>query len=162
MTAAASLLIFVSLYLAGLFWWYRWQRKRDRARDRRRWSLLTESDELRLLVKEGERALYRTVEGRCLVGWTRDGVVTSGVLAANPDDRAYLVAWAVIQSKSGKLVVYRFNKREGEAAATGEVQILDSFAQLEAVVPPRIFERALREAGILKPEDYETLPLEGV
>jgi hypothetical protein len=70
------------------------------------------------------------------------------------------VDWAVIQAAKGKFVIYRFDKRSADEPQTGVIQVVDSLRELEAVVPPRIFEQALKEAGFRKPEEYKEVPIQ--
>jgi hypothetical protein len=65
--------------------------------------------------------------------------------------------WAIIHTAKGKFVVYRFDKKS--QPATGLIRIVDSWRELEAAVPPSIFEQALEEAGFRKPEEYRKVPL---
>ena len=66
--------------------------------------------------------------------------------------------WAVIQVKE-KLVAYRFHDRNREEPRTGEITVCNSWRELESLVPPNIFEEALRESGIKKPSEYREEPL---
>ena len=66
----------------------------------------------------------------------------------------------MIQSVKGKLVVYRFDKREEGKPSTGVIQVYDSWREFEAAVPANILEEALRGAGIKKPAEYSEAPLE--
>ena len=130
----------MSLYgSAGWFIWSgrRWSRKATTKR--------------RLLVKdENGLPMWRTVNARVLVGW----VGSKGVVSTTLD------RWAVLETRKGKLVVYRDDERQPEGPRTGVIQVCDSWRELESVVPPRVFEQALLEAGIKKPSEYRAAPLE--
>jgi hypothetical protein len=103
----------------------------------------------RLLVKDADGLpVWQTVRGRVLVGWVSSrGTVTSGI-----------GDWVVIRAAQGKLVACRFDNRD--EPATGVIQICDSWPALEAIVPAAVFEKALLEAGIKKPNEYREVPLE--
>jgi hypothetical protein len=104
--------------------------------------------------------MWRSVRGRVLVGWLDSkGEITSGSWATFESDNRGS-DWAVIQAAKGKLVVYRFDKREADEPKTGVIQVCDSWQTLELAVPARIFEEALLAAGIKKPSEYRDVPLE--
>jgi hypothetical protein len=115
----------------------------------------------RLLVKDEDGQLvWRTVKGRMLVGYPDlKGVVTSGYWASFESDK-WGDSWAVLQAAKGKLVVYRFDRDQLEGPHTGVIQVCDSWRELESVVPAKILEAALLEAGIEKPSEYRDVPLE--
>ena len=108
----------------------------------------------RLLVNEDGQFVWRTVRGRCLVGGSdKKQQISWGRWADDTD-------WAIIETAKRKLVVYRFDKRVDDQPRTGVIQICDSWRALELAVPPTIFEDALLQAGIKKPDEYRELPLE--
>jgi hypothetical protein len=108
----------------------------------------------RMLVNEDSHLLWRTVRGRLLVGGSDGKQQISWGLWADDAD------WAIIETASGKLVVYRFEKPTGEQPRAGVIQICESWRVLESAVPATICEAALREAGIRKPDEYREVPLE--
>jgi hypothetical protein len=111
-----------------------------------------------LLVIEDGHPVWRTVRGSLLVGYSyTKRRVESGMGAKASDGQ--LVDWAVIQTARGKFVIYRFAERTGNEPRTGSIQIVNSWPELEAAVPARIFEEALETAGFRKPEEYKEVPL---
>jgi hypothetical protein len=112
----------------------------------------------RLLVKDADGQLvWHTVRGRILVGWqdSKEQVVSSGRWGEDGRD------WAVIRTKSGKMVAYRFDKYESDQPKTGViVKICNSWRELESAVPAKVSEEALLAAGIKKPSEYREVPLE--
>jgi hypothetical protein len=112
----------------------------------------------RLLVIEDGHPIGRTVRGALLVGSSyRKRQVNWGMNAKTSDGK--WADWAVIQITKGKFVVYRFDDRPRNEPHTGTIQIVNSWLELEAAVPARIFEEAMETAGFRKPEEYKELPL---
>lgn len=138
----AALTVLVNI---PLFWWIiRSCRRTSRKSNVKR----------RLLVKDADGLpVWHTVRGRVLLGWLdNDSNVTSGNYADGNE-------WAVVRAANGKLVVYRFDKHVPDQPKTGVIQIYDSWPSLESAVPASIFEQALLEAGIKKPNEYREVPL---
>ena len=115
----------------------------------------------RMLVMEDGQLVWCTVRGALLVGSSNYGkrVVNWGAWARRTDGPDWDTGsqWAIIQTTQKKFVVYRFDKKT--ELAPGTIQVVDSWPELEAVVPPSIFEQALDAAGFRKPEEYREVPL---
>ena len=110
-----------------------------------------------LLVKEDGNFVWRSIRGKCLVGWPNSrGEISAGQWSKDEDLRD----WAVIEAAKEKFVVYRFDKRVDDEPQTGVIQVCDSWRELESALPPDIFERALLEAGFKKPTQYREAPLQ--
>jgi hypothetical protein len=142
--------VLVALYMPFLIWMYLKMRSESRKAKIKR----------RLLVMEEGQPVWRTVRGALLVGWPgRKQRVHSGPWATSSDGPEWDTGtrWAIIQTAKGKFVVYRFDKKS--EPATGVIRIVDSWRELEAAVPPSIFEQALEEAGFRKPEESKEVPL---
>lgn len=142
------LIAVISVYIALLAWLFNSSRKWSRkARTKRR-----------LLVKEDGQIVSRVVRGRVLVGWPdHTGHIVSGMTARNIKE--WSRDYVVIQAAKGKFVVYRFNERVENEPKTGTIEIYDSWRALEAVLPPEIFEEALRESGLKKPSEYKEIAI---
>jgi hypothetical protein len=117
----------------------------------------------RLLVKEDRQFVWRTIRGKCLVGWPNGkGEISSGEWTKTVDAETgeWGQEWAVIQAAKEKFIAYRFDKRVDDEPRTGMIRVCDSWRDLESALPPDIFERALLEAGFKKPSRYREVPLE--
>jgi hypothetical protein len=121
---------------------------------------------IRLLVEENGSKLWRTVEGRFLLGSANiygdpalgRPVVTPESLGAQWNWRA---DWYVIQAKSGKFIIY---KRPADSSV-GTIGICEDLAALASALPGNLFREATeqmdRGEGSRAP-GYPELPLEGV
>jgi hypothetical protein len=147
----------IVLPLAGFWVWLIWSvigSSRHHRRKANEW--------LRLLVKEDDEILWRTVRGRLLVGYSsrRQEVIAGrwGKLPAAGKD-SYGEEWAVIWTVRRKLVVYQLAENL-EDRKIGSIQVYPSWAELEAAVPPGIFQEAAMVAGVTKRAEYRELPLD--
>jgi hypothetical protein len=130
-------------------------------RRHRGWSRRARVKRRLLVMKEDRQCVWHTVKGKLLVGWSdSNGAVTSGSWSQGEPgtERWRGQDWAVIQTKE-KLVVYQFHDRNRDEPRTGEITVCNSWRELESLVPPKIFEEALLEAGIKKPSEYREEPL---
>jgi hypothetical protein len=115
---------------------------------------------IRLLVEEAGTRLWRTVEGRCVLGSAgADGelaVIGRWTKTAGPRIDFY-----VIQAVSGKFVVYQ---RPADSSV-GTIQIADDLAALATLLPADLYQEARQRAlpgGRSRVPGYPELPLEGV
>jgi hypothetical protein len=100
---------------------------------------------IRLLVEENGGKLWRTVEGKCLLGSAGiDGDLRLGrwAKAAGGNGRDSMVDWFVIQTKGRKFVIY---KRPADSAV-GSIQICGDLAELETALPVDLFAEASARA----------------
>ena len=112
----------------------------------------------RLLVKEDGNFVWRSIRGKCLVGWPNSkGEIRWGEWSKRGEGRQ---EWVVIQAAKEKFVVYRFDELVDDEPQTGVIQVCEGWNDLESALPPDIFERALLEAGFKKPSDYREAPLQ--
>lgn len=108
----------------------------------------------RLLMKDAEGVpIWRTVHGKCLLGWPSG---KNEIRSGEWDNERPTApgTWAVIEAAKGKLVVCHW------LTDNETIQVYDSWRELEAAVPASIFEKALVAAGIKKPVKYREEPLE--
>jgi hypothetical protein len=152
------LTLVVLLPLAGFWVWLNWSAIGSSRHYRRK-----ANEWLRLLVKEGDEILWRTVRGRLLVGYPnrRQEVIAGrwGKLPATGNE-SYGDEWAVIWTARRKqLVVYQLTAKL-EDPRIGNIRIYPSWAELEAAVPLEIFKEAATVAGLTKPAGYREVPLD--
>jgi hypothetical protein len=94
---------------------------------------------IRLLVEESGGKVWRTFEGRCLVGGPQ-----SGMAAEAPDGRDGW--WSVIRSKAGKFVLY-LEQVVARDEYRGSLEVFDSFEEMAARAPERIVKLAAKAMG---------------
>jgi hypothetical protein len=143
-----ALPLVVILLMDGLWGAFPWWATRSSRRSRRQANL-----PLRLLVKEGDGILWRTMRGCLLVGYANmQKEVVAGVWGkpARAGKGAFGDEWAIILTAKQRLVVYQFGERQEDLKA-GTIQSYASWPELEAAVPPAIFQQAMLAAGITKP-----------
>jgi hypothetical protein len=116
-------------------------------------------------VEENGNKVWRTVEGKCLIGRVGpDGdlsIMGRWAKAKDGAGRDTAFDFYVIQAGSGKFVVY---KRPADSSV-GTVQICEDLAMLEAVLPADLFLEATARVGAgdrSRAAGYPELPLEGV
>jgi hypothetical protein len=108
---------------------------------------------IRLLVEEDGEKLWRTFEGRALVG-SMDGKIALG--RPGEGGKGGLL---VFQSASGKLIVYRTPNHV--TSAPGVIEIYVNFAALCATIPLAVYDELAVKLGVQAPVTYRELPLEG-
>jgi len=114
---------------------------------------------IRLLVEENGERLWRTVEGRCLIGSCGpDGeLAVMGRWTKTEGPRTDFYA---IQTLSGKFVIY---KRPADSPV-GTIEIAQDLAALEKLLPPDLYQEAIQRAvagARCRRRGYPELPLEG-
>ena len=116
----------------------------------------SEIKSIRLLVDENEGKVWRTFEGKWLVGSSRgpsSEVVLGWPAKSKGGDSC---DWAVIRAKSGKLVVYVQNFSEESV----RIEVYDSFEAMEKEIPAEVANEAARAAGIRPEPAYPEEPLD--
>lgn len=113
---------------------------------------------VRLLVKEGDRIVWRTFEANWLVGTaSTDGRAVLGTVA-DDEDRWGSDHWCVLEGIGGKFAVYRYDWRE----TGGVLEVFESLSAMRGRIPDSILDGAERAAGIRAyPDDvYPVEPLD--
>jgi hypothetical protein len=117
---------------------------------------------IRLLVEEDGRKIWRTLQGRCLIGKVGPNgelsLMGRWAKAAGGAGRDSAFDYYVIQAAGGKFVIYR----RPTDSSVGTVQICEDLAALEAQLPADLFaEAASRISPGLRPRSgYPELPLD--
>jgi hypothetical protein len=106
------------------------------------------TEQIRLLIEDQGRIVWKVFEGEWLVGWSD--------LAPPGDWKDKIFFWRVAQSTNGKLIVGRSSDIIGPA----ELAIYATRDEMRANVPKRIFESAEKAAGLRVDPVYPEEPLE--
>ena len=114
---------------------------------------------IRLLVKEGDRTVWRTFDGKWLLGGT---VVDRGEAICIPSGTRHPrwreSEWCVAQGARGKFAAYR--RTWGETHGT--LQVYESLSGMRGEIPDWLLDKAEIAAGVRsRPEDaYPEEPLD--
>ncbi len=82
---------------------------------------------VRLLVREGDRIVWRTFKGRWLVGiGTPDGLTVLGKSARDDEDGSDY--WCILEGAGGKFAAYRHDWQQ----TGGILEVFDSLAAMRA------------------------------
>jgi hypothetical protein len=115
---------------------------------------------IRLLVEEDGQRLWRTVEGRPILGSAGpDGEL--GVMGRWTKTEGPRIDYYVIQTTTGRFVVYQ----RAADSAVGTIQIAYDLAELEHLLPRDLYQEARQRAlpgSRSRQPGYPELPLEGV
>jgi hypothetical protein len=115
---------------------------------------------IRLPLRDPDGAtVHHTLKGEWLVGMgMRNGTPGLGKRPSGDEEQQWgSPLWYVVLTASGKLVVYKL-----PIQAPPSVAIYSSFEEMQANIPPSIYDEAAVNAGLKQPPQFREVPLEGV
>jgi hypothetical protein len=103
--------------------------------------------DIRILIDEGERTVWKTFKGQTLAG-------TDNMGSPAGDSKGY---WSVFRAASGKIVAV---ERPITFISAGRLHIFESIEAMRGKAPDRIVEQAEIAAGIRAAVEYPEEPLD--
>ena len=111
--------------------------------------------DIKLLVEERGRKVWKTFQGAWLVGCAIDHKLFLGQVTRDHKRWGH-DEWSVLQSEKGKLVVYR----RDSLSDVGNITVFDTMEDMRTKIPEEVFEDAAEAAGLRPPLTYPEEPLD--